>query len=92
MKKIRVGVLGAYRGTSMINYCKIADNAEVVAICDKWKEGLERQKSACEGYDITFYDKEFGSEITLHEVDSEIVSSNAIKKAMYIFDKQKEFY
>ena len=45
-----------------------------------------------DGYDITFYDKEFGSEITLHEVDSEIVSSNAIKKAMYIFDKQKEFY
>ena len=43
-------------------------------------------------YDITFYDKEFGSEITLHEVDENIVSSNAIKKAMYIFDKQSEFY
>ena len=44
MKKIRVGVMGAYRGTSMINYCKEAGNAEVVAICDKWKEGLEKQK------------------------------------------------
>ena len=43
-------------------------------------------------YDITFYDKEFGSEITLHEVEESIVSSNAIKKAMYLFDKQKEFY
>ena len=35
MKKVRIGVLGVYRGTSMIHYCKIADNAEVVAICDK---------------------------------------------------------
>ena len=31
MKKVRIGVLGAYRGTSMINYCKRADHAEVVA-------------------------------------------------------------
>ena len=45
-----------------------------------------------DGYDITFYDKEFGSEITLHEVDETIVSENAIKKAMYLFDKQKDFY
>jgi len=35
MKKVRIGVLGGYRGTSMINYCKRAANAEVVAICDK---------------------------------------------------------
>lgn len=35
MEKVRIGVLGAYRGTSMINYCESADNAKVVAICDK---------------------------------------------------------
>ena len=45
-----------------------------------------------DGYDITFYDKEFGSEITLHEVPESIVSKNAIKKAMYLFDKQSDFY
>ena len=32
MKKVRIGVMGAYRGTSMINYCMQADNAQVVAI------------------------------------------------------------
>lgn len=37
MKKNKVGVLGAYRGSSMINYCSVANNAEVVAICDKWE-------------------------------------------------------
>ena len=43
-------------------------------------------------YDIMFYDKEFGSEITLHEQDEKIVSTEAIKKAKFIFDKEKEFY
>ena len=43
MKKIKVGVLGAYRGTGMINYCKAADNAELVAICDKYAPALEKQ-------------------------------------------------
>lgn len=45
-----------------------------------------------DGYEIMFYDKEFGSEITLHEQEENIVSLNAIKKAMYIFDKQEDFY
>ena len=35
MKKIRVGVLGARRGGTMIGYCRQAENAEVVAVCDK---------------------------------------------------------
>ena len=43
MKKVRIGVLGGYRGSSMINYCKRADNAEVVAICDKDPEVLRAQ-------------------------------------------------
>ena len=30
MAKVKIGVLGAYRGSSMINYCKRADNAKVV--------------------------------------------------------------
>ena len=44
MKKIRIGVFGAYRGTSMISYCEASACAEVVAICDKWEEALEIQK------------------------------------------------
>ena len=56
MKKVKIGVLGAYRGTSMINYCKRSDNAEVVAICDKSPEALETQRQFAEGMDIAFYD------------------------------------
>ena len=49
MKKIRIGVLGAYRGTSMINYCKKAENAEIVAICDKSPSVLEKHHRLAEG-------------------------------------------
>ena len=37
---IKIGVMGGFRGTDMINYCEIAENAEVVAICDKNEEVL----------------------------------------------------
>ena len=55
MSKIKVGVMGAYRGSSMINYCAIADNAEVVAICDKWEEGLAVQRELHKDLSITYY-------------------------------------
>ena len=44
MKKLRIGVLGAYRGTSMIKYCLRAQNAQVVAICDKWQPALDKHQ------------------------------------------------
>ena len=53
MKKIRIGVMGVYRGTSMINYCKAANHAEIVAICDKWEEGLELKKAENPDLNIT---------------------------------------
>ena len=65
MKKVRIGVLGAYRGTSMINYCKRADHAEVVAICDKSPEALDAQRAAAEGLDIAFYERFIGREATV---------------------------
>ena len=60
MKKIRIGVLGAARGTSMINYCKSADNAEVVAICDKAPQVLEKHRREAGDLPITFYDNFVG--------------------------------
>ena len=53
-RKVKVGVLGAYRGTGMINYCKVADNAELVAICDKYGPALEKQREIC-GDTIAYY-------------------------------------
>ena len=42
-------------------------------------------------YDIPFYDKEFGSEITLHDVDIAEVSKNAVWKAKFLYDYRNIF-
>lgn len=55
MKKIKIGVLGVGRGASMIDYCLKADNAQLVAICDKWEEGLNLQKKKNPDLNITYY-------------------------------------
>ena len=81
MKKIRIGVMGAYRGTGMINYCKTAGNAEVVAICDKWKEGLEKQKQLNEGLDITYYDN--FDDFIKHDMDAVVLANYANEHAPF---------
>ncbi|MBR4428596.1 MAG: GNAT family N-acetyltransferase, partial [Clostridia bacterium] len=43
-KKIKVGVFGAGRGKTMMNYCRAAGSAELVAVCDKNTAMLEQIK------------------------------------------------
>lgn len=55
MKKCRIGVIGIGRGGMMWKYCRDAENAELVAICDKWEEGLERVKRELDTDKISYY-------------------------------------
>lgn len=81
MKKIKIGVLGAYRGSSMINYCTRADNAEVVAICDKSAEAIEAQKENVEGLNITFYDN--FEDFIKHDMDAVVLANYANEHAPF---------
>ena len=81
MKKVRIGVLGAYRGSAMINYCNVADNAEVVAICDKWEEGLRIQKEAHPNENITYY-TDFDDFIN-HDMDAVVLANYANEHAPF---------
>ena len=81
IKKVRIGVLGAYRGTSMINFCKLSDSAEVVAICDKWVEGLERQKQNLAGLDIAYY-TDF-EDFIKHDMDAVVLANYANEHAPF---------
>ena len=95
MKKVRIGVLGAYRGTSMINYCKRADHAEVVAICDKNPEALDAQRAAAEGLDIAFYER--FDDFIQHDMDAVVLANYAnehapfaircLKKGLHVFSE-----
>ena len=86
-KKIKVGVMGAYRGSSMINYCAVADNAEVVAICDKWEEGLEVQRELHKGLPITYYN-DF-EEFIKHDMDAVVLANYAHEHAPFAIKAMK---
>lgn len=81
MKKVRIGVLGGHRGTTMIDYCKKADNAEVVAICDKLPEILEAHRQKSEGMDIALYDN--FDDFILHDMDAVVLANYANEHAPF---------
>lgn len=81
MKKVKIGVLGAYRGTSMINYCKRAENAEVVAICDKNPKLLEQHRQLAEGLEIAFYD--CFDDFIKHDMDAVVLANYANEHAPF---------
>ena len=81
MKKVRVGVLGLYRGTSMINYCRRSDNAEVVPICDKWAEGIEMKKEQTKDENITYY-TDF-EDFIKHDMDAVVLANYANEHAPF---------
>lgn len=87
MDKIKIGVLGGYRGTSMINFCKRTDNVEVVAICDKNAEILEEQRSHAEGLNITFYDN--FEDFIKHDMDAVVLANYATEHAPFAIKAMK---
>ncbi len=87
MKKIKVGVLGAYRGTSMINYSKVADNAELVAICDKSEEALNTQKELNKDLNIAYYDN--FEDFIKHDMDAVVLANYANEHAPFAIASMK---
>ncbi len=81
MKKVKIGVLGGARGTSMINYCLQANNAEVVAICDKRQDVLDGQKQNTKGYNIAFYDN--FEDFIQHDMDAVVLANYADEHAPF---------
>lgn len=81
MKKVRIGVLGGYRGTSMINFCRIADQAEVVAICDKNEEILRQQKEQPGSEHVAFYQS--FDEFIHHDMDAVVLANYANEHAPF---------
>ncbi|MBQ7794725.1 MAG: hypothetical protein IJ366_09460, partial [Clostridia bacterium] len=59
----------------MINYCKRADNAEVVAICDISTKALDAQRQNADGLNITFYDN--FEDFIKHDMDAVVLANYA---------------
>lgn len=87
MKKVKIGVMGVGRGTSMINFCARAEIAEVVAICDIWEEGLQRQKQDHPELDIAYYTS-FDAFIQ-HDMDAVVLANFATEHAPFAIRAMK---
>ncbi len=81
MKKVRVGVLGAHRGRTMIEYCKNAPNAELVAVCDKAPYELEKVRRDAAGLDVTYYDN--FDDFIKHDMDAVVLANYANEHAPF---------
>ncbi len=79
--KIKIGVFGAGRGSTMMNYCKAAKNAVLVAICDKRKDALEQKKKEFEGHDIAYF-TDF-DEFLKHDIDAVVLANYATEHAPF---------
>ena len=81
MKKVRVGVLGGFRGGSMIKYANVAKNAELVAVCDKLPQVLERNKQVYGEDGITYYDN--FEDFIKHDMDAVVLANYANEHAPF---------
>lgn len=88
MSKVRIGVVGARRGSSMINYCKKSVNAELVAICDNNLELLEEQRKNHAHDGVTFYSS--FDDFILHDMDAVVLANFATDHAPFAIRAMQE--
>lgn len=81
MDKLKLGVIGIGRGSMMWRYCKDADNATLVAVCDQWEEGLLRVKDDLADDTIIYY-TDF-TEFLKHDMDIVVLANYATEHAPF---------
>ncbi len=86
-RKVKIGVFGAGRGSTMMNYCKTAKNAVLVAICDKDESKLEAHKRGFEGADIAYFTT--FDEFIKYDMDAVVMANYANEHAPFAIKAMK---
>lgn len=81
MQKVRIGIFGGNRGSSMVSFCKRSENAQVVALCDKSEDILQSLQTKFSGLGITFY-RNF-EDFIAHDMDAVVLANYATEHAPY---------
>lgn len=81
MNRVKIGVLGAGRGRSMMNYCKQASHAELVAVCDNNPVFLDRVKRELDDSSIAYYSS--FDEFLSHDMDAVVLANFANEHAPF---------
>ena len=87
MRKVKIGVIGIGRGQSMMRFCHAVDNAELVAICDKWEEGLHRHEKEHPDWNVAYYTDY--DEFLKHDMDAVVLANYATEHAPFAVKAMK---
>ncbi len=84
MKKVKIGVFGAGRGQTMMRYCMLNPDAELVAICDKNEKLLEARKKqfGAKGKHVRYF-TDFDTFLKESGVDAVVLANYANDHAPY---------
>ncbi len=83
MKKIKIGVFGAHRGMRMVEQVLARDDAELVAVCDKYRPSLENAGNAAKEKGMTVALYENFEDFFAHEMDAVVLANYANEHAPY---------
>ena len=83
MKKLRIGVFGAGRGCTMINILLKHPDAEVVAICDKYRPLLEKAGKTAEENGVKVALFEDFEEFFRYDMDAVVLANYATEHATF---------
>ena len=81
MKKVKVGVFGVGRGASLSEFFTVSENAEIVAVCDKWEDGLRRFEKQMNNPNIACFTS-FDAFIE-HDMDAVVLANYANEHARF---------
>ena len=83
MAKLKIGVFGAYRGMTMINILLKHPDAELVAICDKYRPILDQAGQAAKdvGLDVALY--ECFDDFMKHDMDAVVLANYATEHSIF---------
>lgn len=81
MKKLKIGLLGIGRGSDIFQFCDDCESAEIVAVCDKWKYGLDKLAKKLNSDTITYYTDY--DEFLKHDMDAVFLANYATEHAPF---------
>lgn len=83
IKKIKIGVFGAYRGISMIDFCLNFPETELVAICDKFQPALDNAKKIIDKHNLKVSLYTTFDEFIKHDMDAVVLANYANEHAPF---------
>ncbi|MBQ8510225.1 MAG: Gfo/Idh/MocA family oxidoreductase [Clostridia bacterium] len=84
MKKIKIGVFGAYRGMTMVRQIMGSSDAELTAVCDKFKPALDKCRKEAEDaglHNVTYYEN--FEDFFHHDMDAVVLANYANEHAPF---------